>query len=378
VQETKQKKRISFLSGFLLLLNLFAIFLLLMVYLSVYINPAKFSLLAFVGLSYPIILLINFVFVLIWIFIRIKYSLLSLVFILLGWNHLQQLVQIFPKNKIKKGTKTIKILSYNIQNFIGQNVSNTKYIDDFSNQTKITKFISELNADIVCLQEVLYDRGDIAKFGNDFGKKIKAPNYYYRNYHSSKTKKLDGIVIFTRYPVIKKGYLEYNEKTIGIYNDLIIQADTFRIYNLHLASIHFKREEYDFISDLPNQQDQEVIKKHSIKVLSKLKTAFVNRGQQVKILTEHIRSSPYAVIICGDFNDTPSSYAYYKLVSGLSDAFVESGNGFGVTYAGESFPSFRIDYILHDNSFESYRFARKKIALSDHYPVSCELVKKGK
>jgi endonuclease/exonuclease/phosphatase family metal-dependent hydrolase len=350
--------------------------MLLLVYISVYINPARFSLIAFAGLSYPVILLVNLIFVLLWIFIRIKFSLLSLIVILLGWNHIGRLVQVNQKDEIDKDKKTIKILSYNIQNFVKQNVSNTKYITSFNNQVKITKFINDQKADIVCLQEILYDRGEVQRFAAEFGQRNKTPNYYYRNYFQTKTGKLDGIAIFTRYPVVKKGFLEYQDKTIGIYNDIIIRSDTFRVYNLHLASIHFKKEEYDFISDLPNQQDQEVIKKHSFQVISKLRTAFINRGHQVNIVQKHIEKSPFPVILCGDFNDTPSSYAYRRLTSQLNDAFVESGKGFGVTYAGESFPSFRIDYIFHDDVFESRRFTRHKNTLSDHYPISCTLVMK--
>jgi len=376
VQDAKQKSRISILSGLLLMFNLFAVLMLLVVYISVYINPAKFSLIAFAGLGYPLILLTNLLFVILWIFIRIKFSLLSVVFILLGWNHIGRLVQLNQKEEIDQNSKPVHILSYNIQNFVRQNISNTKYITKFDNQAKITKFINDQKADIICLQEMLYDRGDLQKYANEFGKKNKTPNYYYRNYFSVKKQILDGIAIFTRFPVINKGYLEYDEKTIGIYNDLVIASDTFRLYNLHLASIHFRKEEYDFISDLPNQQDQEVIKKHSLQVISKITTAFIKRGYQADIIAKHMKSSPYPVIVCGDFNDTPSSYAYRKITSGLTDAFVESGKGFGVTYAGESFPSFRIDYIFHDEVFESRRFTRHKISLSDHYPISCYLVRK--
>jgi endonuclease/exonuclease/phosphatase family metal-dependent hydrolase len=376
VQGAKQKNRISFFSGLLLLFNFFAALMLLLVYVSVYINPDKVSFIAFAGMGYPLILFINILFVLLWVFVRIKHTLLSLAFIVLGWNHIGRLVQINQKKDFDKATKSVKVFSYNIQNFVGQNVANTKYITNFENQAKIMNLIKDQDAEIICLQEMLYDRGDVQKFVADFGQKIKAPNFYYRNYYNTTNQKLDAIAIFTRFPVIKKGYLEQDEKTIGIYNDLIIAKDTIRLYNLHLASIHFKKEEYDFIGDLPNQQDQEVIKKHSIQVISKLQAAFVKRGRQAAIVKEHLKNSPYPVIICGDFNDTPTSYAYRKIASGLTDAFVESGEGFGVTYAGESFPSFRIDYILHDDVFISRGFIRHKNSFSDHYPISCYLIRR--
>jgi endonuclease/exonuclease/phosphatase family metal-dependent hydrolase len=374
VKEEKPKKRISLLSGLILLLNVFFIVLLLAVYLSVYISPERIPLLAFAGLAYPVILLINIFFIVIWIFIRIKYTLLSLVFILLGWNHIGRLIQFNKNQETGKSDKSFKILSYNIQNFVKMNVSNTKYITDFGIQSKITKFISEQKADIICLQEILYDRGDVQKFITELGQTYRTPNFYYRNYFATDKQKLDGTLILTRFPLINKGFLEHNKKTIGIYCDIVIHSDTIRLYNLHLASIHFNREDYDFISDLPNQQDQEVIKKHSLRVLGRLKTAFMRRGNQADLVRNHIKNSPHPVVLCGDINDTPSSYAYRVLASGLTDAFVESGKGMGVTYAGENFPSFRIDYIFHDQVFESFHFLRKKVPLSDHYPISCSLL----
>jgi len=82
--------------------------------------------------------------------------------------------------------------------------------------------------------------------------------------------------------------------------------------------------------------------------------------------------SKYPVIVCGDFNDTPVSYTYRKMKSGLKDAFVNIGAGTGNTYLG-SFPSFRIDYIFHSQQFKTIDFERIEARLSDHYPIICHL-----
>jgi len=75
------------------------------------------------------------------------------------------------------------------------------------------------------------------------------------------------------------------------------------------------------------------------------------------------------VVVMGDFNDTPQSYAYRKIKRSLHDAFRRAGNGFGNTYAGE-LPSFRIDYILFSNSYIPYEFKRIKTNYSDHFPIT--------
>lgn len=374
MQTTDKKKKISFFIWIFLAINVFAVALLLTTYLSAFINPARFSWIAFAGLSYPVILVINFAFMFFWLFVRVKFALLSLITILIGWNHLSGLIQFHRNSDVPGGKRQFRILSYNIQNFLNQNISDTKYINDFKNQVEITKFIIDQKADIICLQEMLYDRGDHRDFAVEFGKKCKTPNFYYRNYFQSKKKKLDAIAIFTKFPIIHNGFLEHEKKTIGIFSDLAIGSDTVRLYNLHLASIHFVQEDYDFIADIQSPDDQNEIAEGSLKVISKIRLAFIQRGEQVEILKKHLNKCPYKYIICGDFNDTPSSFVYREISSEMKDAFRESGRGTCSTYAGESFPAIRIDYILYDRSFTGYHFKRQKNSLSDHYPISCTLI----
>ncbi|MCD4665908.1 MAG: endonuclease/exonuclease/phosphatase family protein [Bacteroidales bacterium] len=376
MSETKPKHRISIISAFLLILNIIVVVLLLISYSASYINPVTSSFLAIAGLMYPIILAINLAFVLFWLFSKKRFSILSLIVILAGWNHLGRLVQFNSEKDIPAGSQAIKVLSYNIQNFIKKNVTNTKYISNFDNQLKITNFIKKQDADIVCLQEVLYDREGYKQFASNLSNDINCKNYYLQNYFQQSDEEiLDAIAIFTKYPIINDGSIVYEKKTIGIFTDILIQSDTIRIYNLHLASIRFKKEDYEFMSDITNKQEQEEFKESSIKVISKIRAAFVKRGNQVSVLKTHIRQSPFPLIICGDFNDTPSSYVYRNISKNLNDAFVISGKGFANTFAGGSIPSIRIDYILYDNSFHSMGFKRHKINLSDHFPISSILVK---
>jgi endonuclease/exonuclease/phosphatase family metal-dependent hydrolase len=120
-------------------------------------------------------------------------------------------------------------------------------------------------------------------------------------------------------------------------------------------------------------EEQEVLSKGIRSIARKLKRAFVQRASQARVVAGEIEKSPYPVIVCGDLNDTPSSYTYYTISNQLSDTFVTSGNGLSQTYAG-ALPSFRIDYIMHDKSrFSASDYSRIRSKLSDHYPVSATL-----
>jgi endonuclease/exonuclease/phosphatase family metal-dependent hydrolase len=287
-----------------------------------------------------------------------------------GWNHIGRLVQVFPNSKRTLQEEELKIVSYNVQNFIKVNLSSTRSIKDFQNTRKITDHLVSESADIYCIQEFLNDQSNHHSHIKEFAQKLECNFLYYRNYYASNTRIIDALAIFSSYPIIDKGYLDFDTKTIAVFTDLLYKSDTIRLYNVHLASIHFRKEDYQFFSEFDLENQKKEITDGTRKIYSKMKTAFIKRSKQVEILHDHINNSKHPVIICGDFNDTPTSYAYNKLGSGKKDAFVEAGKGFGATYAGDLFPAFRIDYILHDKTFQTNDLQRHKISLSDHYPLA--------
>ena len=85
-----------------------------------------------------------------------------------------------------------------------------------------------------------------------------------------------------------------------------------------------------------------------------------------------MQKSPYPIIVCGDFNDTPLSYAYNSIKGDLIDAFSNSGKGIGESFV--DIPALRIDYILHDNKFNSTNYQKHTHIFSDHYALSCEII----
>jgi endonuclease/exonuclease/phosphatase family metal-dependent hydrolase len=133
--------------------------------------------------------------------------------------------------------------------------------------------------------------------------------------------------------------------------------------------------ERSFIEEMTSSDEKETLD-DVMSLSASLKKGFVRRAQQAQLLKDYVNKSPYPVIVAGDFNDTPVSYAYRKIRKGLNDSFVNSGYGAGFTYRG-NYPPNRIDYILYDNNLINSYFEITKIKYSDHYPIIAYFRKKN-
>ena len=161
-----------------------------------------------------------------------------------------------------------------------------------------------------------------------------------------------------------------------IFTDLLINSDTIRVYNCHLQSYRLREAEINTIDSIDFNNHPKT--KEKLMVLSlKFKEALIKRAEQAATLREHLNKSPYPVIVCGDFNDTPVSFTYRTVKGDLEDSFTQSGKGTANTYHGK-LPSFRIDYILYSPIFISFNFKVSSINHSDHFPISCDLFPVGK
>ena len=330
---------------------------------------------AFLGLAYPYLLLLNVLFCIFWILFLKKEFILSLVVILIGWNNLANHIRIHSVHQTERTNiinakrqeridrNLIKILSFNIHAF---NLYN--WNKDPSYLNGILSFIKDEDPDIICLQEFFAEKSGMVTLNDVYRALEKTPykHIYYTLGEKSNAKY--GIATFSSYPVTSRGVIRF-ENTLNActYTDILAGNDTFRIYNCHLQSIYLDRRNYLLLDSIRFKYNERQI--NELKDISfRLRRAFIKRSLQAEKISEHLRGSPFPVILCGDFNDTPSSYTYHKLRDGLTDSFVEAGSGFGNTYTGK-FPSFRIDYIMHDKAIHTMYFKRIKIRLSDHYPV---------
>ncbi len=128
-------------------------------------------------------------------------------------------------------------------------------------------------------------------------------------------------------------------------------------------------EDKKLYSDFLQNTDSVKLEQVTTNIRTRLGGAYRMRAQQVKKVKQFIDTQEtWGTIICGDFNDTPISYAYHQMKKGLKDAYVSTAFGPGITYHEDLF-LFRIDYILHSEDMKAYKTKVDKVTYSDHYPL---------
>lgn len=366
--QVRKARKLSVLNKIILWLNYFVVLALFTGLFAKYISPQVFWLTAFFGLAFPYSILLNVLFAIYWLVQFRRLALISIIAVIFSFFTLNKYIQFSIGDK--GSNNDIKVTSYNSMLFDLYNWSKNK-----QSRQNILSSLQETNPDILCLQEFYNSNRNDGLHNVDTVLNALNIKYHHVEYTTiAYGHNHFGIATFSKYPIVNKGKIVFNTKSnnICIYTDLLINKDTVRVYNMHLQSISFSKKDYKFIDDVKDDDDAQDELENSKSILRRLKRAFVKRASQADKVAMSISSCRYKIILCGDFNDTPASYSYRVISGNLKDAFVEKGNGMGITYAGK-FPQFRIDYILHSKEFKCTNFIRNEETFTDHYPITAYL-----
>jgi len=338
-----------------------------------FISPALFWIPAFFGLAFPYLFLLNLVFVFYWLLRFKATALFGLMALLMALPTARKYLQ-WSSGVEKSNTKVFKVTSYNSMLFDLYNWKKNK-----ETRSLILTELNEINPDILCVQE-FYTSEDINDFNNlDTVKSILNTRFVHHEYTTTLRENDHwGIATFSKFPILNQGKIAFNTKSnnLCIFSDVLIGADTIRVYNVHLQSISFSKQDNKFLDEVVSEKNATNELENSKSILRRLKRAFVKRSHQADMIALHMSTSRHKIIICGDFNDTAASYVYHTLSLNLKDAFIQKGAGFGRTYAGE-WPQFRIDYILYDPNLNCIDYKRDEETFTDHYPVTAYFEKKN-
>lgn len=370
---SKTKSSISAGTKFLVFINLLSVCLLLSSYLSLYISPAKFWPLAFSGLAYPVFILLNVFFVLFWLVFLKKYFILSLVTILLGFNHIKTYVKFSGTANTLSFENSIKVMSYNVRLF---DLYNWRNDSSKKTQSAIFDLLQSESPDILSIQDYYGGAGKKADFADTI---CSRAGYKYRSIEliNKSGKGLPyGLALFSKYPVVRTQKIDFPNSRVNFCQavDIKIGKDTIRVLNMHLESIKFGKEDYTFVNELTSTTSgNEKFKNGFTAIAGKMKYAYIKRAPQIETVAAFIKESPYPLILTGDFNDTPVSYSYRQINNELEDSFVDAGNGLGQTHS-QIFPMLRIDYIFHSSALKTVDYKTIYKDYSDHFPVVASFI----
>lgn len=356
-------KRGFFAKLFIFLLTVLAVIGLIAMAMSVlssYVDPVKFSWMAYFGLAFWMILMYN---ILILMFLVLMWSRMAWVSVIALVISLPGVYKSFSAGSPQEGGE-LRVMSYNVLNF-SDYYGSGKSREEVAH--RVANFVLEHNPDVLCVQEFAEF---MPKTGRkdciaQYGELLKMPyQYYHTKQHYGSN------VIFSKYPLSAVDA----DDALGGENEYgaVAKVDAgkkgvFYVVCCHLASFQLTNDEITVFSDTSNSKEE--VKTKGKSILVKLKNAYEKRSQEVSKMLEDMPSDGRAIVLCGDFNDTPLSYTYHQIKrAGFTDGFVEVGRGVGRTYAGK-LPMLRIDYVWGNGQIQPTAFKRLKFKGSDHFPV---------
>lgn len=327
-----------------------------------YINPDKFALAQLANMTFPGWIVLTLILLAVNLFIRKKLAWLSVAVLVAC---IGPILTISPLNFTSRSlstddeSRTFTLLTYNVYNFRDNQGVNPEW----GNRT--LSYILSTDADIVCLQE--------SSNLNGVGKKAQRDSinsrYPYRLYSSR-----SGEVLLSKYHVteVDTPQPDWGSGSFCAY-DVEVEGHEVTVVNCHLQSIGLTDDDKELYRELTDKElrnpSRSELSKVKNGIVTKLLAAFRIRAQQARYIKEFLATRKGNVILVGDFNDVPGSYAYRTIKSdGLKDAYSECAFGPTVTYNDNRF-YFRIDQMLYRGDLEAVRIKRGDLRSSDHYPL---------
>ena len=330
--------------------------LLVLAYLSVVVDPAKAWFFTLFGLLYPLVLPLTLI-LFVWALVRRSHMRGTLLLVLLP--SLFFAGRYFrPDNRTPSGMPTLKVVSYNVGLFAhGPSGTDRQVLAD-----SVCTWLKSLDADLICLQEFRLP----ADVSMDRWLHRHFPGYQAEYFVFQGSKGQFGNVTLSRLPVVDKGITNFEKSTnLALWTDVRLDSATVRVYNCHFESYNIS------LSNL--------IKKDGAveETEQKMRRSITERPKQVAEVLRGVDQAPVRSVVLGDFNDSPLSYTYYRLLRGRHDSFAKAGHGFGATYR-TLWPLLRIDYILYPKDLSAVSYTAPHVKYSDHYPIICTYYESGR
>src|SRR5690606_30568696 len=225
-------------------------------------DPEKYWVTGFFALASFYFLIILLLFFLFWMFAKPWLMLISTLAVLLSWGPLQHLFQLrfAPNFTMQNHPAHRRVMNWNIEHFeINEHRKHPE------KKQMMMSMISQYAPDVACLQEMV---GSIQKPNAINHIPTMMRQMGFSHYHYAYNPKLDydgdhhfGLIIYSRYPIISRHQVSFppgDYNSIFQYVDILKGADTVRVFNFHLQSLKFDKENLAYIQQ-PSVNDGKVL-----------------------------------------------------------------------------------------------------------------------
>lgn len=342
--------------------NIATVMIMLLVGLSDRLDPTDHALLSVAGLTFPFFIICNTAFLVFWLIFHKRGALIPFVGFIVCYFPIRTYSPLNIKGNVPEGA--VKVLSYNVKNYGVPDIS-----PDSLNP--IFRYINDSGADIVCIQEGTMSEPLVAHTGDVYP------------YRDSVLKGPSGttLVVLSKHPITGKEHIEYpSANNASAAFRIVMDGDTVIVINNHFESTGLSLEERaEFRNIVKGNAGSDTIKEESKRLIAKIGEANRRRAPQARAVAEYIRRNKGRnIILCGDFNDNPISYTHHVLAEELTDCYVATANGPGISYNHNAI-FVRIDNIMCSGHWQPHNFkVDRSIDASDHYPIYGWLEKAGK
>lgn len=316
------------------------------------LSPVAHPILSCAGLFFPFGLLAVCAFVPVWLFYRKRLVWVPLAFLLLGGGAIATYVPFHGTQETVDG-EVLKFLTYNVMGMQG---------DEEDESHPIQTYIQQSDADVVCLQEFRWDE-----------KQMKSAFPMYPYVRSLDVGNGNRMGCLSRFPILSAERIPYESMNNGSFLlRLKMEGDTLTVVCNHLESNKLDAHDKEVYEGLLKSPDEQKVKSGGKYLIRKLADAAVIRAPQADSVAQVIsRVDAKYLMVCGDFNDSPISYAHRTIGKGLTDAYRAAGRGPGFSY-NRNFLYFRIDHMFVNQGFRPLKCrVDNSISASDHYPLWC-------
>ena len=195
-------KKLSFIDKFLVFTNVILVIVLFISFFSYYVSPNTLPFLSVLSLFEPVLILLNIVFIIFWLFKLNRFIFLSIIALLIGFQYVSVLFN-FTEKKVFLNND-LKIMSYNVRMF-----NLYKWIDEKDVDQKIYDFIASKDPDILCIQE--FHTANNISF-----------KYPYKYVVISEVVNNFGHAIYSKYKIVNKGSINFSKSgNNAIYVDVL-------------------------------------------------------------------------------------------------------------------------------------------------------------